>query len=206
MGVISIGAKHRMCRKIGTPLCGSARCPSLERPYPPGQHGMNAARKQKKSVFAMQLAEKQKLKFIYGVAERQLKNLFKQSAQKKGQTGHHLLALLESRLDNIVYRLGFAPGRPSARQLVSHRHIKVNDRTVDIPSYKLKVGDSVKVSDASRLYKSIKARLEKSDYARIAPYLALKRDVLEGKLINPPRREEIFEPIEENLIVEYYAK
>lgn len=198
-------SKHRLCRRLGRPICGLAKCPAIKRPYTPGMHG-RALGQRKKSVFGRQLEEKQKLKFIYGLSERQLKNLFKKVAKKKGPTGENLLALLESRLDNIVYRLGFAPTRWAARQLVAHKHIQVNGRTVNVRSFYLKPGDRIKVREKSRMFKHIQERLVENAGPQLVSYLDLNKINTEGIFLNFPKRSQIPEDIEEHLVVEYYAK
>ena len=155
-----LGPKHRMCRRVGEPLCGSPKCPALRRPYPPGQHG-RGARRRKMSEFGRQLLEKQKLRFIYGVSERHLHHLFRQAARARGGTGEALLQLLERRLDTVVYRLGLAPTPWAARQLVSHGHVTVDGRTVNIPSYRVRPGQRVAIRAASRDLQPVREALER---------------------------------------------
>src|ERR671923_2099284 len=151
-----VGPSCKLCRREGTKLflkgtkCFTEKCPVERRPYAPGQHGQNTARRRKTSEYAKQLREKQKIKRIYGVSERQFRNTFERVAPLPGITGHNLLAALESRLDNIVYRMGFAGSRKAARQLVRHRHVEVAGRTVDVPSYLVKPGEEVRVRPRSR--------------------------------------------------------
>lgn len=199
-----IGPRHRICRRIGKPLCGLTDCPVLKRNYPPGQHGR--LKKRAASEFGRRLQEKQKLKFIYGISEKQLKNFYKKAEKKKGATGENLLIMLESRLDNVVYRLRLAPTRPAARQLVSHKHIQVNNLTVNIPSYLLKPKDKVRVSPQSKKFKAIQEAIKDIDENNLAPYLVLNKANLEGEITYSPKRSEILEDIDERLIVEYYAR
>src|SRR6201981_2177098 len=150
------GSSCKQCRREGTKLflkgskCFTEKCPVERRPYAPGQHGQSTSRRRKTSEYAKQLREKQKVKRIYGLSERQFRNIFDRVLKEPGVTGEALLAALESRLDNLVYRMGFSGSRKQARQLVRHRHIAVNGRTVDVPSYRIRPGDEVKVSDRSR--------------------------------------------------------
>jgi small subunit ribosomal protein S4 len=196
----------KLCRREGEKLflkgekCFTEKCPFSRRPFAPGQHGRLPVRV---SEYRIRLREKQKARRIYGLSERQFANYFEKASRKKGATGERLLELLEMRLDNVVYRLGFATSRGAARQLVRHRGIMVNDRLVDIPSYQVKVGEVVKVTP--KKVKLAKEALEKFP-DRITPaWLALTGET-EGKVIAVPKREQIDTPIEENLIVEYYSR
>jgi small subunit ribosomal protein S4 len=198
-----IGPKTKISRRFGEPLFGPDKY--LERRnYPPGFHGKNAKRR-KKSVYGIQLNEKQKAKYIYGVLERQFSKMFHKAASKEGVTGEILLQLLETRLDNIVYRLGIAPTRAAARQLVSHKHILVNGKLCNIPSYEVRVGDIVSVREKS---KSLLAITESVAKGRAGQYQWLEFDakLMAGKIIAMPTREEIPEKINEQLIVELYSK
>lgn len=197
-----IGPKTKIARKFGEPIFGEDR--SFEkRNYPPGQHGM-AKKRGKKSEYAVQLMEKQKAKFSYGILERQFRNLFEKASRSKGVTGEVLLQLCESRLDNIVYRFGLSPTRSGARQLVSHRHITVNGSIVNIPSYQVKVGDVVGVREKS---KSLNIIIEaKGKDAAVYEWLSWNSDQLQGTLVNVPERLQIPENIKEQLIVELYSK
>ena len=197
-----IGPKTKIARKFGEAIFGDDK--SLEkRNYPPGQHGNNR-RRGKKSEYAIQLMEKQKAKYIYGILEKQFRNLFKRASRSKGVTGEVLLQLCESRLDNIVFRMGISNTRAGARQLVSHRHITVNGRVVNIPSYILKSGDVVSVREKSKSLNIILENNEKnnSNYE----WLNWNNKSFEGTFIAPPKREQIPENIKEQLIVELYSK
>jgi small subunit ribosomal protein S4 len=174
-----------------------------KRPYPPGQHGLNRKRS-KQSEYAVQLAEKQKAKYTYGLLERQFENLFHKAARRKGITGENLLKFLEARLDNTVFRLGIAPSRPAARQLVTHKHITVNGQVVNIPSYHLRPGDVVGVREKS---KSLEVISESSGRNRRQfPWLEWDAAQKSGKFIDFPERDQIPENIREQLIVELYSK
>ena len=197
-----IGPKTKIARKFGEAIFGDDK--SLEkRNYPPGQHGNNR-RRGKKSEYAIQLMEKQKAKYIYGILERQFRNLFKKASRSKGVTGEVLLQLCESRLDNIIYRMGISKTRAGARQLVSHRHIKVNSRIVNIPSFLLKAGDLVGVREKSKSLNIIIENNQKND--SIHEWLNWNNESLEGTFIGPPVRDQIPEKIKEQLIVELYSK
>ena len=197
------GPKTKISRRFGEPLFGADKY--LERRnYPSGQHGKMSKRK-KQSVYGIQLNEKQKAKYIYGILEKQFKKTFEKADRKEGVTGEILLQLLESRLDNMVYRLGIAPTRRAARQLVSHRHILVNGDICNIPSYELKDGDTVSVREKSKSLEVISQSVERG---RAGQYSWLEWDskLLSGKLLNRPVREDIPENINEQLIVELYSK
>jgi small subunit ribosomal protein S4 len=197
-----IGPKTKIARKFGEPIFGDDK--SFEkRNYPPGQHG-NAKRRGKKSEYAIQLMEKQKAKFTYGILERQFRNLFEKANRSKGVTGEVLLQLCESRLDNVVYRFGLSPSRSGARQLVSHRHITVNGSIVNIPSYQVKVGDVVGVREKS---KSLNIIVEaKGKDASAYEWLSWNKEQLQGTFVSIPERIQIPENIKEQLIVELYSK
>jgi small subunit ribosomal protein S4 len=198
-----LGPKSKIARKFGEPIYGSDK--SFEKKnYPPGQHGTNKRRK-KTSEYGIQLKEKQKAKYTYGVLEKQFLNLFKKASRSKGITGEVLLQLLESRLDNVVYRFGIAPTRNGARQLVSHRHITVNNIVVNIPSYTVKADDIVGVREKSKSLEVITSSLESARYANVS-WLEWDRDKLKGKFLNVPGRDEIPENIKERLIVELFSK
>lgn len=197
------GPKTKIARKFGEPIFGPDK--SFEKKnYPPGMHGANK-RRGKVSEYGVQLKEKQKAKYTYGVLEKQFRNLFKKAASHKGVTGTVLLQLLESRLDNVVYRMGIAPTRSAARQLVTHKHIVVNDTVVNIPSYTLRTGDIVSVRMKS---KSLIAITESLASRRSSNYGWLEWDDISksGKFLNVPEREDIPENIKEQLIVELYSK
>jgi len=198
-----IGPKTKIARKFREPIFGPDR--SFEKKnYPPGMHG-NSRRRGKTSEYALQLMEKQKAKYTYGILERQFRNIFQKASSKKaGITGEVLLQLIESRLDNTVYRLGIAPSRSGARQLVSHKHILVNNEVVNIPSYQLRPGDIVAVRERSRSLEVIQNSLA----GRGNPYSWLEWDgnLMAGKFVNYPERQDIPENIKEQLIVELYSK
>ena len=196
------GPKSKISRKYGEPIFGDTK--ALEKtPQPPGQHGRG--RRRKKSEYAIQLAEKQKAKYLYGILERQFRNLFSKASRKDGITGENLLQLLESRLDNVVYRLGIAPTRRSARQLVSHKHITVNGNLVNIPSFSVNEGDMVAVREKSKSLSSIAESISRQSSNRYK-WLEWDDKSLSGKLIMYPDRESIPENINEQLIVELYSK
>jgi small subunit ribosomal protein S4 len=195
------GPKQKLARRFGEPIFGPSK--ALERkPYPPGQHGNQ--RRRKESEYSVQLKEKQKAKHIYGLLERQFSNLFEKAARKKGVTGENLLQFLEARLDNVVYRLGFARTRRQARQLVTHGHVMVNDRVSNIPSHLLRPGDMVEVRPRSQQLEAIRDAASRT--RRAYPFLEVDRDRLRGKLLEYPQREDIPENIREQLIVELYSK
>lgn len=197
------GPKTKIARKFGEAIYGTDK--SFEKKnYPPGFHGMNK-RRRKSSEYGIQLKEKQKAKYTYGILEKQFRNLFEKASSSKGVTGEILLQLLESRLDNVVFRLGIAPTRDGARQLVSHRHITVNDEIASIPSYTLKPGDIVGVREKSKSLVVITDSLE-SNRAGSSSWLEWDRNDMKGKFLNRPEREEIPENIKEQLIVELYSK
>ncbi len=196
------GPKSKIARKFREPIFGADKV--LEKKnYPPGQHGP-MKRRGKQSEYAIQLAEKQKAKYTYGILERQFSNLFQTASRKKGITGEVLLQLCESRLDNIVFRLGIAPTRSGARQLVGHRHITVNGKIVNIPSYQVQEGDTVGVREKSKSLESITASLaaNPSNY----DWLEWNGSQMNGRLISTPERTQIPENIKEQLIVELYSK
>jgi small subunit ribosomal protein S4 len=197
------GPKSRVARKFGEPIFGPDKY--LERKnYPPGQHGMNKKRK-KTSEYGVQLREKQKAKYTYGMLERQFRNTFEKASRSKGVTGEVLLQLLEARLDNTVYRLGVAPTRSAARQLVSHRHITVNGKVVNIPSFQLKPGDIIGVREKSKSLETISDSLSTRRYAKL-PWLEWDDAQMAGKFMSVPERTDIPEDIKEQLIVELYSK
>ena len=196
------GPKTKIARKFGEAIFGEDK--SFEkRNYPPGQHGNNR-RRGKKSEYAVQLMEKQKAKYSYGILERQFKNLFEKANRSKGVTGEVLLQLCESRLDNTVFRLGLSPSRSGARQLVSHRHITVNDNIVNIPSYQLKPGDVIGVREKSKSLQIIINSLDNN--SSVYEWLTWNRDTLQGNFVTIPQRLQIPENIKEQLIVELYSK
>lgn len=195
------GPKQKIARRFGEPIFGPSK--ALERKaYGPGQHGRN--RKGKESEYSIQLKEKQKAKYTYGLLERQFRNLFEKASRKKGVTGANLLKFLEARLDNTVFRLGFARTRRQARQLVTHGHVMVNDQVVNVPSVQLKSGDIVAVRPASRSLEIVRGATERT--RRSFPWLEVDRKELRGKFLDLPEREDIPENIREQLIVELYSK
>jgi len=196
------GPKSKIARKFGQAIYGADK--NFEkRKYPPGQHGPNKRRGSKKSEYGIQLSEKQKAKYTYGILERQFRNLYKKAQRSKGITGELLLQLCESRLDNVVYRLGFASTRAAARQLVSHRHITVNGELVNIPSYQLRAGDQVAVREKSKSLDIIEESLaNRSNY----DWLQYNDETKTGTFISAPERIQIPEDIKEQLIVELYSK
>ena len=196
------GPKSRIARRFGEPIFGPDKVLD-KRNYAPGQHGVN--RRKKNSEYGTQLAEKQKVKYTYGVLERQFRLLFAQASRQKGITGEILIQLLESRLDNIVYRLGIAPTRAAARQMVSHRHITVDGKVVNIPSFQVKPGMIVAVREKAKSLEVIAASLEGFNHTKYS-WLEWDEAQKAGKYLNVPAREEIPENIKEQLIVELYSK
>ena len=195
------GPSTKIARKFGEPIFGSDKY-FEKRNFPPGQHGLASKRKKQKE-YGNQLKEKQKVKYMYGVLERQFRNTYEKAARMKGQTGVNLVLLLESRLDNIVYRLGIAPTRPAARQLVLHRHIRLNGKICNIPSTQVKAGDVVAVRERSR---SLEVIQESIASGKKYSWLEFDAANLTGKYLNVPVREEVPETINEQLIVDLYSK
>jgi len=206
------GPVCRLCRREGTKLflkgtrCLTEKCAIERRAYAPGQHGQSTGRRRKASEYARQLREKQKVKRIYGLSERQFRNVFERVLREPGVTGEALLVALESRLDNLVYRMGFGASRRDARQLVRHRHIQVNGETVDVPSFRVRVGDEVRVSEASRELPRVRMALEQ--FARTQPpaWIAVDTEKATGRMTERPTREAIPIAAQEQLIVELYSK
>jgi len=198
-----IGPKSKIARKFGEPIYGADKY--LDRKnFPPGQHGINKKRK-KTSEYGVQLAEKQKTKYTYGVLERQFRNTFEKASRSKGVKGEVLLQLLESRLDNVVYRLGISPSRAGARQLVSHKHITINGSVVNVPSCQVKPGDIVGVREKSKSLEIITESLASRKYSKL-PWLEWDDSLMAGKFMSVPERSDIPENIKEQLIVELYSK
>ncbi|APA64963.1 MAG: 30S ribosomal protein S4 [Maribacter dokdonensis] len=196
------GPKSKIARKFGEAIFGDDK--SFEKKnYPPGQHGNNR-RRGKKSEYSVQLMEKQKAKYTYGILEKQFRNLFQTAKRKEGVAGEILLQLCESRLDNVVYRMGISPTRSGARQLVSHRHITVNGELVNIPSYSLKAGDVVGVREKSKSLQSIQDSLAAS--SAVYEWISWNSEKKEGTYVSIPERMQIPENIKEQLIVELYSK
>ncbi len=197
-----IGPKTKIARKFRDPIYGPDK--SYERKnYPPGQHGASK-RRRKQSEYSIQLAEKQKAKYTYGILERQFRNVFIKASSKKGITGTVLLQLIEARLDNVVFRMGIAPSRAGARQLVGHRHITVNGEIVNVPSFSVRPGDIVGVREKSKSLEAITNSLAASSHSY--PWLEWNDEKMSGRFLNYPEREEIPENIKEQLIVELYSK
>ncbi|NJN64068.1 MAG: 30S ribosomal protein S4 [Acidobacteria bacterium] len=203
------GPSCRLCRREGEQLflkgerCFKEKCAVKRRAYAPGQHGR---RRRKLLGYGLQLREKQKVKRIYGVLERQFRLYFKRAAGKKGVTGENLLSFLERRLDNVVYRLGFGASRSQARQLVNHGHFLINGRKVDVPSYQLRKGDIVELRESSRKNALIQGNLDTAQGRGVPSWLELDTAGFKGRVLELPRREDIAMPIQENLIVELYSK
>lgn len=203
------GPSCRLCRREGIKLylkgdrCYTDKCSLNRRGYAPGQHGQG---RRKLSQYGIQLREKQKARRVYGVLERQFKRYFEMAERQKGVTGENLLRILESRLDNVVYRMGFASSRSEARQLVRHGHFEVNGRKVNIPSYLTKVGDVIAVREKSRGNNRIKELVEAAQQKTAPRWIQVNYDKMEGKISDLPSREDIDIPIEEHLIVELYSR
>lgn len=196
------GPKTKIARRFNEPIFGASKA-LQKKSYPPGQHGRNRRRKQ--SEYAIQLGEKQKAKYTYGVLEKQFANLFDKASRKSGITGEILLQLLEARLDNMIFRLGVAPTRRAARQLVLHKHITVNGEIVNIPSFSVRVGDIIAVRERSKSLEVVTDSLASNTQNRF-PWLEWDGAELSGKVVAMPQRDEIPENINEQLIVELYSK
>ncbi len=194
------GPKFKLSRRLGISLSGSGK--ELKRPFPPGQHG--PGQRKKLSGYGVQLQEKQKLRHMYGLNEKQFRNLFTKATKMKGVSGENFMVLLESRLDNLVYRLGMAHSRAGARQLVAHGHITVNGRKLDIPSYTVSAGDLISLRERSRNVASIKEALANRNF--LPAYLEFSDADLEGKYIRLPERAELPPEIDEKQIVEFYSR
>ena len=200
------GPAHRICRREGQ-SCGKVNCPVERKPYPPGQHGPNHARRRKQSDYAVQLREKQRVKMRYGLLEKQFRSLFEHANRRAGVTGENLLVALESRLDNIVYRMGFAKTRRQARQLVGHRHFEVNGNAVNIPSYNVKKGDEISIRSKSKDLSIVEVALEEARTKRRLPeWLVLDEKNLIGRVARTPIRTDLDASINEQHIVELYSK
>jgi small subunit ribosomal protein S4 len=206
------GSVCRLCRREGQKLflkgkrCATEKCAIERRNYPPGQHGMARMRRRRMSEYAVQLREKQKVRRIYGLQEQQFRNLFKRAARDQGITGDNLIVALETRLDNIVYRLGFAPSRKAARQLVRHGHIQVDERKVSIPSYVVKPGMEITVKTSSRDMPVIREAAESRGGNGLLSWLSADLKKLTGKVLEKPVRADIPLAVQEQLIVELYSK
>ncbi|KPK39920.1 MAG: 30S ribosomal protein S4 [Gammaproteobacteria bacterium SG8_47] len=204
-----VGAKCRLCRREGTKLflkgekCFSSKCPIESRPFPPGQHGQ---RRTRLSDYAVQLREKQKLRRIYGVLERQFRLYYREADRRRGSTGENLLQLLESRLDSVVYRMGFGASRSEARQLVRHNAVTLNGRKTNIPSCQVKPGDVIALSTRAQQHLRVKAALEMAEQRGLADWVEVDAKKLEGVFKNVPERSELPSDIQEQLVVELYSK
>ena len=206
------GPSCRQCRREGTKLflkgtkCFTEKCPVERRPYAPGQHGQATARRRKVSEYAKQLREKQKIKRLYGVSEKQFRNTFEKVATQQGITGHNLLAALESRLDNMVYRMGFAASRKAARQLIRHRHVEVNGKSVDVPSYQVKPGEELRVRMKSREMVAVQAAMDQAQRGAPLAWIAVDKESYSGRMLERPQRPSIPIAAQEQLVVELYSK
>jgi small subunit ribosomal protein S4 len=204
------GPVCKLCRREGEKLflkgsrCNSAKCSFEKRSYPPGQHGLG--RRTKLSEYGVQLRMKQKVKRIYGLLEAQFRSYYAKSTKQKGVTGENLLRMLESRLDNVVYRLGFAPSRNAGRQLILHGHFLVNGRYVNVPSFIMKPGDIVTVREKSRKLAMIHETMRRIKDDVMVPWLRLDKAKMEGEFLDLPNRQDIPIEVQENLIVELYSK
>jgi small subunit ribosomal protein S4 len=206
------GPSCRQCRREGTKLflkgtkCFTEKCPVERRPYAPGQHGQTTARRRKVSEYAKQLREKQKIKRIYGLSEKQFRNTFERVSSQPGVTGHNLLVALESRLDNMVYRMGFAASRKAARQLIRHRHVEVNGKGVDVPSFVVAPGQELRIRQASREMVAVQSALEVASRGAAPTWLAVDKDTFSGRMLERPVRASIAIQAQEQLVVELYSK
>ncbi len=203
-------ASCRLCRREKQKLflkgtkCFTEKCPVERRAFPPGQHGQS--RRTKISEYGVQLREKQKVRRMYGLQEKQFRNTFERALKQTGRTGETLVKLLERRLDNVIYRLGLAPSRKAARQLVNHGHFLVNNHSVDIPSYLLKAGDSIQVRDKSKKLEVLHASMKRMKDTAMLPWLSLDKAAMTGVFLNVPERADIPLNADEQLIVELYSK
>jgi small subunit ribosomal protein S4 len=200
--VDKIGPKHRTCRRVGEPLCGRPNCPSLKRPYPPGQHGRGRKRI---SEYQTRLVEKQKLRAIYGVSESQMRRYYEKASRSRAVTGEEMIRELETRLDTVVLRLGFALTTRQARQLVSHGHVLLDGRRVNVPSARVKPEQTIEVSGKAKNFVSVREALEIT--ADPPSYLYRNKDEVQGTLSRAPERDEVPLPVkvDERLIVEFYS-
>lgn len=206
------GPSCKLCRREGTKLylkgarCNSDKCAFERRPFIPGEHGSGKKFKKRLSDYGIHLREKQKVRRIYGVLESQFRKYFKIAASKSGITGENLLQLLELRLDNVIYRMGFAPSRKSARQIIRHGHILINDRKVDIPSFIVKAQDEILIKEGSRQMNIIQEALESSTEVNAFEWFEVDKDNFKGRILSVPSRQQIPMEVDERLIVEYYSK
>jgi len=207
-----VEANCKLCRREGTKLflkgsrCLTEKCAVEKRAYAPGQHGQASGRRRKASQYSRQLREKQKVKRIYGLSEQQFRNTFKRALSEPGRTGENLLIALESRLDNMVYRMGLALSRKAARQLVRHRHVEVNGRPVDVPSFQLHPGDEIRVAKGSREMDIIAVSLDLASKGQPVSWVTVDRGAMTGRIVERPTRDAIPIAAEEQLIVELYSK
>ena len=206
------GPSCRQCRREGTKLflkgtkCFTEKCPVERRPYAPGQHGQATARRRKASEYSKQLREKQKIKRIYGVSEKQFRNTFERVASQPGIAGHNLLAALETRLDNVVYRMGFAASRKAARQLIRHRHVEVDQKSVDIPSFQVQPGQEVRMRPKSREQASVMTAMDQASRGAPLSWIAVDKETFSGRVLERPARTSIPIAAQEQLVVELYSK
>jgi len=206
------GPSCRQCRREGTKLflkgtkCFTEKCPVERRPYAPGQHGQATARRRKASEYSKQLREKQKIKRIYGVSEKQFRNTFERVASDPGIAGHNLLAALETRLDNVVYRMGFAASRKAARQLIRHRHVEVDQKSVDIPSFQVQPGQEVRMRPKSREQASVMTAMDQASRGAPLSWIAVDKETFSGRVLERPARTSIPIAAQEQLVVELYSK
>ncbi len=204
------GPVCKLCRREGTKLylkgdrCYSAKCAIEKRPYPPGQHGQRRSRKP--SDYGVRLREKQKLRRFYGMNEKQFRNLFDEAVKQEGATGGVFLALLESRLDSVVYRLGLASSRAQARQFINQGHVTVNGRRLDIPSHTVQAGDEIAVHPSARSFGLIRQNVEATRRRKLGPWLEFDADNLKGRFLRPPAREDLVVPVNELQVIEYYSR
>jgi len=198
------GPRARICRRLDFAAFESPKFGNLRKSYPPGQHG--DSRRSKMSNYGIQLREKQRIKYLYGVLEKQFRNYFKKAISMDGPTGDNLLILLESRLDNTIYRLGLASTRRASRQLVSHKHVLVNNKIVNIPSYILSEGDIIQIRDKSKKNTIFQESMRRIQNDNPTEWLSLDKGKLKGTFIQKPERSQIVEPINEQLVVELYSK
>lgn len=205
-----VGAKCKICRRESEKLflrgsrCYTDKCAFTRRGYPPGSHGKVGRRKL--TAYAIQLREKQKVKAIYGILERQFRKIFHDATRKAGNPGANLLVALERRLDNVIYQLGIASSRTQARQIVRHGHVLINDKKMDIPSYLVKPNEVIRVVESQQKNVLVKQSLEERDPEKIVGWLQLDKEKIAGTIVRLPKREDITLPIQENLIVELYSK
>ncbi|HEY6192256.1 MAG TPA: 30S ribosomal protein S4 [Bacteroidota bacterium] len=205
-----IEASCRLCRRERQKLflkgtkCFTEKCPVERRAYPPGQHGQN--RRQKISEYGVQLREKQKIRRMYGLMEEQFRNYFEKALRKTGRTGETLVKMLECRLDNVVYRLGFAPSRKAGRQLIVHGHLMVNNKVVNVPSYLLRAGDIVQIREKSKKLDVIHSSMKRMKDSAMLPWLSLDKAAMSGTFLSIPERADIPLNFNEQLIVELYSK